>query len=138
MRRFLTIMLCFALYLAWGVSDSALSEKTAQNTIAESLSAAGNNTAERVKHSSCSIEQCQAFLTLNTSRNNVVNNSPTAKAQTSTSRVVLRQKVEVEKIMSAAIHLRHAGHITRIFEYNSFRSSLRVVYYLYTLCRLRI
>lgn len=138
MRRFLTIMLCFALYLAWGVSESALSEKTAQNIIAESLSATENHAAERVKHSSQSIEQCQALLTLNTSRNNAVNNSPTAKAQTSTSRVVLRQKVEVEKIMSAAIHLRHAGHITHIFEYNCFRSSLRVVYYLYTLCRLRI
>ncbi|MBQ5726286.1 MAG: hypothetical protein IIV58_02345 [Alistipes sp.] len=138
MRRFLTIMFCFALYLVWGVSEPALSEKTAQNTIVESLSAAGNNTADRVKHPSQSIEQCQALLTLNTSRNNAVNNSPTAKSQSSTSRVVLRQKVEAEKIMSAAIHLRHAGHITHIFEYNCFRSSLRVVYYLYTLCRLRI
>lgn len=131
-------MFCFALYLVWGVSEPALSEKTAQNAIVESLSAAGNNTADRVKHSSQSIEQSQALLTLNTSRNNAVNNSPTAKSQSSTSRVVLRQKVEAEKIMSAAIHLRHTGHITHIFEYNCFRSSLRVVYYLYTLCRLRI
>ncbi|MBE6204224.1 MAG: hypothetical protein E7136_02825 [Rikenellaceae bacterium] len=33
---------------------------------------------------------------------------------------------------------RRAGHLTQIFEYNHYRSSLRVGYYLYALCRLRI
>lgn len=32
----------------------------------------------------------------------------------------------------------HAGHVTRIFDFNLHRSSLRVGYYLYALCRLRI
>lgn len=42
------------------------------------------------------------------------------------------------KIMASAISDRRAGHVTRIFEFNHFRSSLRVAYYLYALCRLRI
>lgn len=33
---------------------------------------------------------------------------------------------------------RRAGHVTHIFEFNHYRSSLRVGYYLYALCRLRI
>ena len=40
-----------------------------------------------------------------------------------------------------SIHIspcRHKGHVTNIFNYNEHRSSLRVVYYLHTLCRLRI
>ena len=42
------------------------------------------------------------------------------------------------KIMASAVSARHAGHVTRIFEFNHFKSSLRIVYYLYALCRLRI
>ena len=42
------------------------------------------------------------------------------------------------KFYAAAVPLRRAGHVTRIFEFDYFRSSLRVVYYLHALCRLRI
>ena len=42
------------------------------------------------------------------------------------------------KSLQQAIPECHAGHLTRFFEYNHFRSSLRAVYYLYALCRLRI
>ena len=42
------------------------------------------------------------------------------------------------KSLLQAIPERHAGHVTRFLEFNHFRSSLRVVYYLYVLCRLRI
>ena len=42
------------------------------------------------------------------------------------------------RIMASAVSARHAGHVTRIFEFNHFRSSLRIGYYLYALCRLRI
>ena len=42
------------------------------------------------------------------------------------------------KFYSSAIPARRAGHITRIFEFNYFRSALRVTFYLYALCRLRI
>ncbi|MBR2168849.1 MAG: hypothetical protein IKA38_08830 [Alistipes sp.] len=43
-----------------------------------------------------------------------------------------------QKIMATAIPNRHEGHVTKIFEFNSFTSSLRIAYYLYALCRLRI
>lgn len=42
------------------------------------------------------------------------------------------------KSLMQAVPESHAGHLTRFFEYNHFKSSLRVVYYLYALCRLRI
>lgn len=42
------------------------------------------------------------------------------------------------KTLSAAIPSRHVGRITKIFEFNHFRSALRIVYYLHSLCRLRI
>ena len=42
------------------------------------------------------------------------------------------------KTISAAIPSRHVGRITKIFEFNHFRSALRIVYYLHSLCRLRI
>lgn len=43
-----------------------------------------------------------------------------------------------QKIMAIAISNRRAGHVTNIFEYNHFTSSLCIEYYLYALCRLRI
>ena len=52
---------------------------------------------------------------------------------------VVRCRVESHlKSISQAVPDRHAGHVTRIFEFNHFRSSLRITYYLYALCRLRI
>ena len=42
------------------------------------------------------------------------------------------------KFYATAVPSRRAGHVTRIFEFDYFRSSLRVVYYLHALCRLRI
>lgn len=42
------------------------------------------------------------------------------------------------KTLSSAIPSRHVGRITKVFEFNHFRSTLRVVYYLHSLCRLRI
>ena len=53
------------------------------------------------------------------------------------SNVRTRSESHVKSLLQA-IPERHAGHLTRFFEFNHFRSSLRVVYYLYVLCRLRI
>ncbi|MBR5812166.1 MAG: hypothetical protein IKY80_04090 [Alistipes sp.] len=60
----------------------------------------------------------------------VVSHSSSARYRTS--------RVAKSKIMASAVSDRRAGHATLIFEYNHFTSSLRVAYYLYTLCRLRI
>ena len=53
------------------------------------------------------------------------------------SNVRTRSESHVKSLLQA-IPERHAGLLTRFFEFNHFRSSLRVVYYLYVLCRLRI
>ena len=50
----------------------------------------------------------------------------------------LRHRGAESKSYAATIPMRRAGHVTQIFEFNFFRSSLRVVYYLHALCRLRI
>lgn len=60
----------------------------------------------------------------------VVSQSSSARCRTS--------RVAKSKVLTSAVSDRRAGHVTLIFEYNHFTSSLRVVYYLYTLCRLRI
>lgn len=46
--------------------------------------------------------------------------------------------VQAHKVFSMATPTRRAGHVTQIFEFDRFRSSHRIVYYLHALCRLRI
>lgn len=140
MRRFLTIMLSFALYLLWGVSDCALSDAgrlKAESQVSASV-AEDSASAESRGQNASYVEQGTTLLTPNTSRSNVVNSPTTVKTNSGSARLSVRQKIESEKMLSAAVHQRHAGHITHIVEYSYFRSSLRVAYYIYTLCRLRI
>lgn len=136
MRRFLTIMLLFTLYLTWGVSSDALSRHSGHTPCPTEETSSGDLTLFTQQHSL--LLQCATTTTLYQSRNNVSYTVPGIKAQTQISRTSARQKTECNKIFSVAIHSRRAGHLTHIFEYNHFRSSLRVVYYLHTLCRLRI
>lgn len=142
MRRFLTIILCVTLYLMWGVSDGTLSHRRGQaqsSTEASStVATASSDEGYRFSQQRTTLSQYVATSTISQSRSNATNFTPTTKAQSPTSRASARQKAECNKILSAAIHSRRAGHLTEIFEYNHFRSSLRVVYYLHTLCRLRI
>lgn len=64
--------------------------------------------------------------------------SVSVQTHTVASQQVRHRADEHSKSYAAAIPLRRAGHVTQIFEFNRFRSSLRVVYYLHALCRLRI
>lgn len=139
MRKFLFIMLSFTLYLAWGVSHIALTERANIDGSTHEAYACGQSTTDEGN-----IASAQFFIssyatppTLGNARSSTVYTS-TTKAQQSHQRNTMRQRIESEKLMSAAIHSRHSGHTTHIFEYNHFRSSLRVAYYLHTLCRLRI
>lgn len=141
MRRFLTIILCVTLYLMWGVSGDALSHKRGQtqpSANSSATAAASSDEGYRFSQQRTTLSQYVATSTISQSRSNATNFTPTTKAQSPTSRASARQKAECNKILSAAVHSRRAGHLTEIFEYNHFRSSLRVVYYLHTLCRLRI
>ena len=60
------------------------------------------------------------------------------QSNTATSQQVRHRGEEQLKFYASAVPARRAGHVTRIFEFNCFRSALRVTYYLYALCRLRI
>lgn len=62
----------------------------------------------------------------------------TSQSNTVTSQQVRYHGEEQLKFYATAVPARRAGHVTQIFEFNQFRSSLRVAYYLHTLCRLRI
>lgn len=61
-----------------------------------------------------------------------------AQNATSTTQQVRHRSDEQLKYYAAAIPSRRAGHVTRIFEFDTVRSTLRVAYYLHALCRLRI
>lgn len=137
MRKFLFIMLSFALYLAWGVSHVALAERASATDPAEEVYSQCTNGNGEVSPAQCYILSYATPQALGNARANTAYTS-TAKAQQSHQRNTIRHRIECEKLMSAAIHSRHSGHTTHIFEYNHFRSSLRVAYYLHTLCRLRI
>ncbi len=137
MRKFLFIMLSFTLYLAWGVSHIALTEKANPNGSVEEVCNQSTTKDGNIANAQFFISSYATPPTLGNARSSTVYTS-TTKAQQSHQRNTTRQRIESEKLMSAAIHSRHSGHTTHIFEYNHFRSSLRVAYYLHTLCRLRI
>lgn len=148
MRRFWAIIMVVILYLAWGTTDFALINQTSDSSsvnsscLVSSSQLAENHLsdnqadlsdiAELMRHSFRSY--CVEFQTSATSHytslHELQNNT--------TLRNTLRHRSLSERIMAEAIHSRRAGHITKIFEFNIFTSSLRVAYYLHTLCRLRI
>ena len=67
------------------------------------------------------------------------NETESISSNTSSNRTSARYRTSTtQRIMATAISNRRAGHITTIFEFNHFRSSLRTVYYLHALCRLCI
>ena len=138
MQRFLTIILCVTLYLMWGVSDNALSLDNTHKSQTSDYSATTNNECSLRKQQQTVLSQSVATTSLSSSHSNATSLTPTTKAHSQSSRASARKKIESNKLLSAAIHSRLAGHLTIIFEYNHFRSSLRVAYYLHTLCRLRI
>lgn len=149
MRRFWAIIMVVILYLAWGTTDFALinqasdsssvnysclvsSSQLAENHLSDNQANDLSDIAELMRHSFRSY--CVEFQTSATSHytslHELQNNT--------TLRNTLRHRSLSERIMAEAIHSRRAGHITKIFEFNIFTSSLRVAYYLHTLCRLRI
>lgn len=149
MRRFWAIIFMAVLYLAWGTSDIAIvseagrglpadvsplissgqcSDKSLSDNKPQELSDIADLMHRSLRSYSYEFQQSIAAHAI----------YPHQLQHNSSTRHNLRHRSLTEKIMSEAVHSRHAGHITRIFEFNPFRSSLRVAYYLHTLCRLRI
>lgn len=79
--------------------------------------------------------ECNSDMLLRTSRTIVTVGQNNL---TSLSNSVRSRHESHHKSLAQAFSESHAGRVTRFFEFNHFRSSLRVVYYLYALCRLRI
>lgn len=137
MRKFLFIMLSFALYLLWGVSHAALTERGKADISIENICSQSTKSNGDISIAKCHISSYATPQIFGNTRTSTAYTS-TTKNQQSHQRNTLRYRIVCEKLMSAAVHARHSGHTTHIFEYNYFRSSLRVAYYLHTLCRLRI
>ena len=72
------------------------------------------------------LRSSRSVVSVGQNSHNTINNSVRSRHESHT------------KTLAKAVVESHAGHLTRIFEFNHFRSSLRVTYYLYALCRLRI
>lgn len=147
MQRFWTIMLAVVLYLAWGASDAALSFSSCNKPFSELSHNNDNQESAYTSHPSCATTNfapTELFCSVirpngnNSFRLSVTSRSAVSFQNNISSRNNLRYRSLTERIMAEAIHSRIAGHITKIFEYNPYTSSLRVAYYLHTLCRLRI
>lgn len=127
MLRVLYILLW--VYLALLSNSTQGSRQGEEHTMPHSEVVAENHTQQLICQRECNSDM------LHTPR--------TALTITSQSRIASNQQVrhrgdEQLKFYASALPARRAGHITRIFEFNCFRSVLRVRYYLYALCRLRI
>lgn len=81
----------------------------------------------------CREYNCNMMLRTQRTITSVGNNNLTSSNNSVRSRNELHTKSLFQAIRESRV-----GHLTRIFEFNHFRSSLREVYYLYALCRLRI
>ena len=108
---------------------SAQSERVEQRTSSRTEVAAQTYAEQWICCHECSSDMLRSprsFASLS-----VQNNAPASQQ-------VRHRGGDQLKLYTTAVPLRRAGHVTRIFEFDYFRSSLRVVYYLYALCRLRI
>ena len=150
MRRFFLIMLTVVLYLVWGTSNVAfVSDSAAAHQKENSYTICSNQHSETTLSSNhaSDLSNIADILRLSVYSHHYdlqriasqqYGGSSYENQHNASSRSNLRLRSLSEKIMSAAIHSRHARHITKIFEFNIYTSSLRVAYYLHSLCRLRI
>ncbi|MBR4995360.1 MAG: hypothetical protein IKY82_04800 [Alistipes sp.] len=136
MLRLLSLILLFVLYAP--KVDSAIPScvkpsVAIESCVYESVVDGDDNLSYNVRFSS-DLLQGQVLARPISQRTLLENNGGT-----STPSVLRHNRVNSTlRALSSAVPCRHAGRITKIFEYNHFRSVLRVVYYLHTLCRLRI
>ena len=127
----LLLPLLLGLFGIVGSADEPLTQSGAAPLLQQTISQADDSTGEcgRV-YTSDMLSTPSPRCVMAEEVSNVVSHSSSARYRTS--------RLTKSKIMASAVSDRRAGHATLIFEYNHFTSSLRVVYYLYTLCRLRI
>lgn len=135
MLRLLTLILLFALYSP-SVGVASCSLECDKGAVSASSISSDDLTFIGPKSSEAGYEMLQGQILVRVvSQRVVLENSGGAGLQSAVRQHRLHSN---SRALSAAIPYCHAGRITKIFEYDYYRSALRVVYYLHTLCRLRI
>lgn len=125
MLRLFSILLFVVLSLAW--------DKSAGDVASDGVGRVEVSAPSHAEQLWC-CRECNSDMlrTMRTAVPTIAQNSTSAIQQ------VRHRSAEQLKFYAAAIPSRRAGHVTRIFEFDHFRSTLRVAYYLHALCRLRI
>lgn len=132
MRRFLTILLFCAFYMLFGVSGLQNECAVKYDIKCLSLSAADDSGESDLEF----LRQWGSDMIRTSGLRNLVNFEETSTVGGQNN---LRQRNSSEiRFTPHLVPCRHLGHVTHIFDYDNFRSSLRNGYYLHSLCRLRI
>lgn len=130
MTRYALAILIALLFTGIEKLNSSLPHVKSQRIVAVYV-AAEENQKEHVEYSTL---ECENFISTSTTFSTGV----TARGNSSSHNFTRQRYVQTTK---HAIHIapcRHQGLLTDIFNFNLYTSSLRIVYYLHTLCRLRI
>lgn len=130
MTRYALAILIALLFTGIEKLNSSLPHVKSQRIVAVYV-AAEEIQKEHVEYSTL---ECENFISTSTT----FSTSVTARGNSSSHNFTRQRYVQTTK---HAIHIapcRHQGLLTDIFNFNLYTSSLRIVYYLHTLCRLRI
>ena len=132
MRRFFLTSLLFALYLLFSVDSSQCVYVQGEDFSQCSLSAATDS-----NHSDLEMLREWGSDMLRSVGSRSVFQTEVSHS-CSTQHHLRHRNSSENKIVPHIEPCRHLGHVTNIFDFDNFRSSLGNGYYLHTLCRLRI
>lgn len=130
MKRYVVAIFIALLFSSIGELNSCLPQVESEHIVASFVAAEERNSPDE--------------LSLEILRNDVLRSPSTTTSvvvqrSTESSHNEARQRSPYHfKSLLHSTPCRYAGHLTEIFNFNQYTSSLRVGYYLYALCRLRI
>ncbi len=133
MRKMIAISLfmlsmCFA-YLSGGAQEECVAKYQTQSV---SISSAADSYGEDL----AMLRECGCDMLRSASSRTLFSLEESTVSLTSNH---LRQRnSSVSETLPHVEPCRHLGHVNHIFDYDKLRSSLRKIYYLHALCRLRI
>ena len=130
MKRYLVVIFVALLFSSIGELNSRLPEVERERIVATFVAAEDCNS-----HDELSLEILRNDILRSPSTNsNIISQRGTDGMQ----QQARQRNVSHSKSLPHTTPCRYAGRITEIFNFNQYKSSLRVGYYLYALCRLRI
>ncbi|MBQ1253912.1 MAG: hypothetical protein IIY05_06175 [Alistipes sp.] len=130
MKRYVVAILVTMLFASVGEIHKHLPEASKQPVVTTLKAADDNKSAEEL---SLEILHNDILRAGSTSSNSVVQRGDESENS--------QARHRNPHTLKSAVHAtpcRHAGHVTDILNFNHYTSSLRVGYYLHSLCRLRI